>query len=217
MSVQLLSAQSTMQNNISTYPGKRALDVILSCCGLILISPLLLIAAILVKASSEGPIIYCQQRIGRYFKPFWIYKLRTMRLNSDAGGNTCTVKGDPRITPAGRFLRKTKLDELPQLFNVLAGDMSLVGPRPEVERYVQLFKDDYAEVLRVRPGITDYAAVEFRDEETVLAGYEDHEKAYREEILPAKIRLYKKYLEDISLFTDLKILISTVGRVLGVS
>jgi lipopolysaccharide/colanic/teichoic acid biosynthesis glycosyltransferase len=117
----------------------------------------------------------------------------------------------------GRFLRKTKLDELPQLFNVIAGDMSLVGPRPEVERYVQMFRSDYAEILRVRPGITDYAAIEYRDEEAILASYEDHEKAYREEILPAKIRLYRKYLENISFSTDLRILLSTVWRVLGVS
>jgi len=207
-----------MQNNqVTAYPGKRTFDIIISFCGIIVVLPLLIASAILVKVSSKGPVIYRQQRIGRNFNPFLIYKFRTMRQNSDADGNTCTIKGDPRVTPVGRFLRKTKMDELPQLFNVITGDMSLVGPRPEVERYVQMFRSDYAEILRVRPGITDYAAIEYRDEETILAGYEDHEKAYREEILPAKIRLYRKYLENISFSTDLRILLSTVWRVLGVS
>lgn len=206
-----------MRDSFYSRTGKRLLDVAAAACGIVLLSPLMLLAALAVKAGSRGPLIFSHRRVGRGFSPFYAYKFRTMLHGADKAGSSITSGGDARITSVGRLLRKTKLDELPQLFNVLAGDMSLVGPRPEVENYVQLFKDDYSEILRVRPGITDYAAVEFRDEEAVLAGYADHEKAYREEILPAKIRLYRKYLEEISLFTDLKILVSTVGRVLGVS
>lgn len=206
-----------MRDSFYSRTGKRLLDVAAAACGIVLLSPLMLLSAFAVMAASRGPLIFSHKRVGRGFSPFYAYKFRTMVHGADKSGSYVTAGGDSRITSVGRLLRKTKLDELPQLFNVLAGDMSLVGPRPEVERYVQLFRGDYSEILRIRPGITDYAAIEFRDEESVLAGYEDHEKAYREEILPAKIRLYKKYLEDISFFTDLKILISTVGRVLGVS
>lgn len=206
-----------MHDSFYSNTGKRLLDVVAACCGIVLLSPLMLLAALAVKAGSRGPLIFSHKRVGRGFSPFYVYKFRTMVHGADKAGSSITAGGDARITSVGRLLRKTKLDELPQLFNVLVGDMSLVGPRPEVERYVQMFKDDYTEVLRVRPGITDYAAVEFCDEEAVLAGFKDHEKAYREEILPAKIRLYRKYLQEISICTDFNILVSTVGRVLGVS
>lgn len=193
------------------------LDIVAAGCGIILFSPLMLLAGLAVKAGSRGALIFAHKRIGRSFSPFYVYKFRTMAPGADKFGTSITFRGDVRITLAGRWLRKTKLDELPQLFNVLAGDMSLVGPRPEVERYVQLFKADYTEILCVRPGITDYAAIEFRDEEDVLAKYKDPEKAYCDEILPAKIRLYRKYLREISFLTDLKILYSTFKRILGVS
>ena len=173
------------------------------------LSPLLIAIALIVRFGGAGPIVYCQQRIGRGFNPFWIYKFRTMLPGSDAHGNTCTVHGDVRITNVGRFLRGTKLDELPQLFNVLKGDMSIVGPRPEVLRYVGMFSEDYRTILSVRPGITDFAAIEFRNEERILADYDDPEKAYRENILPAKIALYKKYISEQSLKTDLKIVFKT--------
>ena len=188
--------------------------------GIILISPLLLLVALIVKIGSAGPVLYCQQRIGRDFKPFSIYKFRTMRPGSDADGNTCTVQGDSRITPIGRLLRKTKLDELPQLFNVLKGEMSLVGPRPEVARYVELFREDYKTVLSVRPGITDYAAIEYRDEEGVLNAlvggkYASVHEAYIAEVLPAKIQLYKKYIAEQFFLPDLGIIFKTLLKGVG--
>lgn len=187
------------------------LDLLAALLGVIIISPLLLVIALIVKVESAGPVIYCQKRMGRNFRPFSIYKFRTMYTGADADGNTCTVKGDPRITAIGSFLRKTKMDELPQLFNVLKGDMSLVGPRPEVARYVEMFREDYKTVLSVRPGITDYAAIEFRHEESILARYGDPQDAYVKEILPAKIVLYKKYIAEQSLLTDLKLIVKTFG------
>lgn len=206
-----------MRDSFYAKTGKRLLDIIAASCAIVLFSPLMLIAVIAVKLGSRGPLIFSHKRVGRDFSPFCAYKFRTMVDGAHVSGAAITAGGDARITPVGRLLRKTKLDELPQLFNVLFGDMSLVGPRPEVDRYVQLFKDDYTEILQVRPGITDYAAIEYRDEEAILAGYSDPEKAYREKILPGKIHLYRKYLGNISFFTDLKILFSTAGRVLGVS
>jgi lipopolysaccharide/colanic/teichoic acid biosynthesis glycosyltransferase len=199
---------------------KRGFDLLAALIGIILISPLLLLVALIVKIGSAGPVLYCQQRIGRDFKPFSIYKFRTMRPGSDADGNTCTVQGDSRITPIGRLLRKTKLDELPQLFNVLKGEMSLVGPRPEVARYVELFREDYKTVLSVRPGITDYAAIEYRDEEGVLNAlvggkYASVHEAYIAEVLPAKIQLYKKYIAEQFFLPDLGIIFKTLLKGVG--
>lgn len=188
---------------------KRLFDLGAAFLGIIIVSPFLLAIAFIIKLGGAGPVIYCQQRVGRNFQPFYIYKFRTMCPGSDADGNTCTVKGDARITPVGRFLRKAKLDELPQLLNVVKGDMSLVGPRPEVPRYVEMFKEDYKTVLSVRPGITDYAAIEYRNEEGVLARYPNPQEAYAREILPAKIKLYKKYIAEQSFLTDLNIIAST--------
>lgn len=215
---------------------KRRLDIAAALLGIAALAPLLILIAIAVKLGGGGPVLYLQQRIGRNFRPFMIYKFRTMRPGADSDGNTCTVKGDARITPVGRLLRKTKLDELPQLFNVLKGDMSLVGPRPEVERYVELFREDYAEVLSVRPGITDYAAIEYSDEEEVLqklvgekagrldcgqAGRESDclpkyfsvQDAYVAEVLPAKIELYKKYIAEQSFLTDLALIMKTLLKI----
>jgi len=206
-----------MPNRCASYPHtwKRLFEFFAALFGIIIISPLLLVVALIVKVGSAGPIIYHQQRIGRSFHPFMIYKFRTMRPGSDADGNTCTVKGDARITPIGRLLRKTKLDELPQLFNVLIGDMSLVGPRPEVAQYVEMFKEDYKTVLSVRPGITDYAAIEYRNEEAILARYSNPQEAYAKEILPAKIALYKKYIAEQSFLTDLRIILRTLGKLVN--
>lgn len=195
--------------------GKRPFDIIASALGIAMLSPLLIIVAIIIKVISPGHVIYCQKRIGLNFKPFLLYKFRSMYINADSTGNTVTIKGDSRITPIGRILRKTKLDELPQLFNVLKGDMSLVGPRPEVEKYVMMFEADYRTVLSVRPGITDYAAIEYRNEEAVLAAYADPQAAYEREILPAKIALYKKYISELSFMTDIKILARTFAAVIG--
>lgn len=193
------------------YPagGKRAVDLALSAAGLLISSPLFLLAAVMVKLGDGGPVFFRQQRAGLNFGPFFILKFRTMTVNAEKLGAQITTGGDSRITPIGRILRKTKLDELPQLINVLKGEMSLVGPRPEVDKYVALFRQDYETVLSVRPGITDYAAIKFRNEEELLARYADPQDGYIKEILPAKIALYKQYVAGISFLTDLKILAQT--------
>jgi len=194
--------------------GKRLLDIIVSLISIILLLPIFVVIAILIKLDTKGPIFYIQQRVGRDFKKFGLYKFRTMVANADKIGPLVTKDRDPRITRVGYYLRKWKLDELPQFFNVLKGDMSLVGPRPEVERYIDLFRDEYKVILSIKPGITDYATIHFRDEEDIIAQFEDVEKGYTEIVLPKKIELYKKYIEEISLMTDIKILFLTFLKVL---
>jgi len=196
--------------------GKRLLDIIVSLISIILLLPIFAVIAILIKLDTKGPIFYIQQRVGRDFKKFGLYKFRTMVVNADKIGLLVTKDRDPRITRVGYYLRKWKLDELPQFFNVLKGDMSLVGPRPEVERYIDLFRDEYKVILSIKPGITDYATIHFRDEEDIIAQFEDVEKGYTEIVLPKKIELYKKYIEEISLMTDIKILFLTFLKVLRV-
>ena len=191
---------------------KRLFDVLSSLTGLLLLSPLLLLVGLAVALSSRGPIIFRQQRVGRRFRPFTLYKFRTMVVGSERGP-ALTSGGDARVTGVGRLLRKTKLDELPQLFNVLKGDMSLVGPRPEIAKYVDLFHAEYEEILTVRPGITDYAAIEFRNEEGLLKGYADPEAGYVLEVLPAKIDLYRRYLRERGMLTDIRILLATVRKI----
>jgi lipopolysaccharide/colanic/teichoic acid biosynthesis glycosyltransferase len=197
----------------STYPiAKRTLDVAASAFGLVVLSPLIAGCALAVKLSSPGPVLYRHRRVGRRGRPFDVLKFRTMRHR--AAGAQITSAKDDRITPAGRVLRKYKLDELPQLANVLLGEMSLVGPRPEVERYVAAFAKEYESILEVRPGITDFAAIEYRDEEQILARSENPERAYLELVLPAKIELYRKYLSERSLGTDVKLIVRTIAAVL---
>lgn len=179
---------------------KRAMDLAGASLGLVLLFPALAVLAVVVKLSSPGPVLFRQTRVGRRGRPFTMLKFRSMR--HDATGPAVTSSGDHRITPVGRFLRRYKLDELPQLWNVLAGDMSLVGPRPEVPRYVERFRAEYARILTVRPGITDFAALEYRDEESVLARSANPEAAYVDVVLPAKIALYLRYLDEMSLSTD---------------
>jgi len=202
-----------MPNSFYSRAGKRSFDLVSAACGVLLLSPVFLLGVLAVKLSGPGPVLFSHRRVGLNFKPFFTYKFRTMVADAYKNGSAITSSGDVRITPIGRFLRKTKLDELPQLFNVLKGDMSLVGPRPEVEQYVEMFREDYKTILSVRPGITDYAAIEYRNEEVVLARYADPQKAYAKEVLPAKIALYKVYILDQSFFTDLKILIRTLGKI----
>jgi lipopolysaccharide/colanic/teichoic acid biosynthesis glycosyltransferase len=192
--------------------AKRGLDVAASALGLVALSPVLAASALAVKLSSPGPVLFRQERIGRRGQPFRILKFRSMR--DGASGPAVTAGGDERITPVGRALRRHKLDELPQLWNVLVGDMSLVGPRPEVRRYVERFPDDYARILGVRPGITDRAALEYRDEESVLAAAADPEAAYVGTVLPAKIQLYHRYLDEMSLRTDLSLVLRTLASLL---
>jgi lipopolysaccharide/colanic/teichoic acid biosynthesis glycosyltransferase len=191
---------------------KRSIDVVGSLVGVVCLSPLLVIAALLVRATSPGPVFFRQERVGRRFTPFWIYKFRSMVHDAPGKGGPITVGGDPRITPVGRFLRKTKIDELPQLINVLLGDMSLVGPRPEVPKYVEMFHADYEEILQVRPGITDPASIDYRDEAALLAEADDPEEEYVTVVLPEKIRLAKQYVRRASLSYDLVIIARTLRK-----
>jgi len=194
---------------------KRFLDILISVLAIILLSPLLIIVALAVKAASAGPIFFRQQRMGKNFRPFYIYKFRTMVKDAPKLGTAITFGDDPRITRLGRFLRKTKIDELPQLFNVLKGEMSLVGPRPEVPRYVEIFRDDYAVILQVRPGITDLASIKYRDEAAVLGQAENPEEEYIKHVLPEKIRYAKEYVNNASLFLDIKIIIQTLLKLVS--
>lgn len=192
---------------------KRIFDITLSLFGLIILLPFMLIIAILIKIDSKGPVFFKQIRVTKNGKEFKIFKYRTMRVGSDKYSQI-TVGKDNRITKVGAFLRKYKLDEIPQLINVLIGDMSLVGPRPEVPKYVALYTDEQKEILKVRAGITDYASIEFSDENDLLASEEEPEKAYIEKIMPKKIELNKKYLSEISILTDIKIILLTIKKIL---
>lgn len=185
---------------------KRLFDIFISAVALLALSPLLAAIALAIWTASGRPILFAQARIGRDFQPFAIYKFRTMCSGAGPG---VTVAGDPRITGVGRFLRAAKLDELPQFWNVLRGDMSLVGPRPELPEYVEMYKDRYRNVLAIRPGITDAASIRFRDEERVLARSADPLREYAERVLPAKLALAERYVRDRSLLGDLAILIRT--------
>jgi lipopolysaccharide/colanic/teichoic acid biosynthesis glycosyltransferase len=196
---------------------KRLMDILVSVVGLVLTSPFLLVAALLVKLTSEGPVLFKQERMGRDFRPFRILKFRTMVVNApQLGGQITAGSRDPRITRVGAFLRKSKIDELPQFINVLRGDMSLVGPRPEVPRYVELFRDDYRVLLSIRPGITDIASIKFRDEAAVLEASGDPEKYYAETLLPEKIQLGKQYIATSSLWQDFVIMLATVFKIVKV-
>jgi lipopolysaccharide/colanic/teichoic acid biosynthesis glycosyltransferase len=188
---------------------KRLFDILLSGLGLVIISPLLLIVAIWIKLDSPGPIFYRQVRVGRYNKDFRIFKFRSMRIGSDKGSLVTIGGRDPRITRSGYFIRKFKIDELPQLINVLVGDMSLVGPRPEVRHYVNYWTEEQMHVLDVRPGITDPASIKFRNENELLAQAEDPEKYYIEVIMQEKIKLYLDYVKKNSLWYDIKLIFQT--------
>lgn len=191
---------------------KRLFDAVCAAVGLVLMAPLLLIAAVWVKVDSPGPVLFRQTRVGRFGVPFTIHKFRTMRVEP---GAAITVGADPRITRSGHFLRQTKLDELPQLWDVLRGAMSLVGPRPELPHYVALYPADLRErVLAVRPGITDPASLAFSHEAELLAAAADPEREYREVILPAKLKLSADYAATASLGADLRLILATLGRVL---
>lgn len=191
---------------------KRAFDVLASALGLVLTSPLLLVASLAVRLESGSPVIFRQERVGLRGRRFQILKFRTMR--TDMPGAQVTTGHDPRITRSGRWLRSTKIDELPQLLNVLRGDMSLVGPRPEVPRYVAQWPEGTHEVvLSVRPGITDPASIEFRREAEELAAVDDPEKHYVEAILPRKVELYCDYVRTRSFAGDLRIIMRTLRTV----
>jgi lipopolysaccharide/colanic/teichoic acid biosynthesis glycosyltransferase len=189
---------------------KRFFDIVISFTTLILLIPLMVVVATIIKLNSEGPVFFKQERIGKGFRPFWIYKFRTMQQAPI--GLQVTVGNDPRITRVGWFLRQTKIDELPQLINILRGEMSFVGPRPEVPQYVQLYKQDYQEILTVRPGLTDLASLKYRDEAALLARATNPEEEYTTRVLPDKIELAKDYLRQASLLFDLKIIFKTLFK-----
>jgi lipopolysaccharide/colanic/teichoic acid biosynthesis glycosyltransferase len=194
---------------------KRTFDIVVSSLALLLCLPLFVAVAVLIELDSKGPVLFAQQRMGKNFRPFWIYKFRSMVSAASESGAQISVANDPRITRVGRILRKSKIDELPQLINVLKGDMSLVGPRPEVAKYVTLFRSDYEEILQVQPGITDLASLKYRDEGALLAEFRDPERGYTDQVLPDKIELAKEYVRNASFFFDLAILVKTPFRLLS--
>ena len=193
---------------------KRAMDIVISGGALLVLWPVLLLIALAIKIDDPGPVFYRQVRVGRNGKEFRIYKFRTMVVDADKKGLAITVGRDNRITRMGRILRKTKLDELAQLINVFTGEMSFVGPRPEVPKYVNMYTPYQRQVLLVRPGITDYASIAYRNENDLLAGAEDPEKMYIDVIMPDKIELNMKYLHEISPLADIRLILSTIVAVI---
>ncbi len=194
--------------------AKRLFDLFAASFALLVLAPSMVLIALVIKLDSPGPVFFRQQRVGRRGVPFRIHKFRTMRADAVGSGPQITVGADPRITRVGRLLRRTKLDELPQLFDVIAGTMSLVGPRPEVPRYVALYPAELrAKVLSVRPGITDPASIAYRDENALLALASDPERVYVEEVMPTKLRHSVRYVETMSLATDLRLIGQTLRRV----
>jgi len=187
----------------------RFFDIIFSLLGIILLTPFFIVISLCIICTSHGTIFYAQKRVGRYNKDFKLFKFRTMFAGADEKGLLTVGAKDERVTYTGRFLRKYKLDELPQLWNVLKGDMSLVGPRPEVRKYVDLYTDEQKHVLNVRPGITDYASIAYKNENNILAQSNNPEKQYVEEIMPEKLQLNLRYMENQSLKEYFKILFLT--------
>lgn len=192
----------------------RILDILFSFIGIAVLSPLFLLVYILIRIESPGGGFYCQQRIGRYGRDFKLLKFRSMRTDSDKKGLITVGGHDPRITRVGYFIRKYKIDELPQLLNVLKGDMSLVGPRPEVKKYVDMYTTNQRHILNVRPGITDYASIEYSDENTILGMADDPDKVYIEQIMPDKIKLNMRYIENNSLKEYFKIIFLTLKKII---
>jgi lipopolysaccharide/colanic/teichoic acid biosynthesis glycosyltransferase len=193
---------------------KRLFDLFSSAIGILILSPILLSLWLIVVIDSKGGGFYRQVRVGLNGRDFKLWKFRTMRIGADQKGLLTVGGRDPRVTRVGYYLRKYKLDELPQLFNVFVGEMSLVGPRPEVRRYVDLYSQDQRQVLSIRPGITDYASIAYSNENDLLAASSDPEKTYIEEIMPAKLALNKKYMDEKDVWKDLRILFITVGKVI---
>ena len=188
---------------------KRIFDLFFAFIGILLLLPIYLLIAILIKFDSKGEVLYKQERIGKDGIPFYVLKFRTMVPDAFSKGALTVGSRDPRVTGVGFYLRKYKLDELPQLFNVLFGEMSFVGPRPEVKKYTDLYNENQRVVLSVKPGITDYASIKYRNENDLLAQSSDPEKLYIEEIMPEKLNLNLKYINDNNVFKDIKIIINT--------
>lgn len=194
--------------------ARRAFDVVAASLGLLVLSPLFLVVAAAVAGTSRGPVFFRQERVGKDGRPFRILKFRTMRHDAELVGGQLTVGGDARVTRVGGVLRATKIDELPQLLNVVRGEMALVGPRPEVPRYVALYNAEQRRVLRVRPGITDPASIHYRNESAHLAAASDPETAYVREVMPHKLALNLAYLEGRTLASDVGVILATLARLL---
>ena len=188
---------------------KRFFDIFASGLGLLILSPLFIVVAIWIKFDSKGPVFYKQLRVGRHNKDFYIYKFRSMRVGADSGSLVTIGDRDPRVTRSGYFIRKYKIDELPQLFNVLIGDMSLVGPRPEVRHYVDYWTEAQMRVLDVRPGITDPASIKYRNENELMEKAENPEEYYINVIMQEKIKLYLEYVDNASFWYDIKLIFKT--------
>lgn len=193
---------------------KRTFDLIVSSLGLLILSPLFLVLALWIKCDSPGPILYRQRRVGRGSKDFWLFKFRSMRVGADKAGLITVGGRDPRVTRSGYYIRKYKLDELPQLINVFRGDMSLVGPRPEVRKYVNLYTLEQLKVLHVRPGITDPASIRYRNENELLCQVSDPERYYQNVIMPDKLKINLDYISHASFINDLKIIFYTFVSIL---
>lgn len=193
---------------------KRIFDIICSFIGLVLLSPVFLVLSLLIVLDSRGGVFYRQVRVGKNGKDFKLFKFRSMVSNADKKGLLTVGGRDSRVTRIGYFLRKYKLDELPQLLNVLFGDMSLVGPRPEVRKYVDMYSEEQRKVLSVKPGITDYASIEYSNENELLGSVPNPEEVYITEVMPAKLALNLRYIREQGLLTDLKIIFMTIGKIL---
>jgi lipopolysaccharide/colanic/teichoic acid biosynthesis glycosyltransferase len=194
---------------------KRLFDIILSGLGLAFLLPFFLIISICIVIDSKGGAFFLQTRVGKKAKPFKLFKFRTMSLESDAYGLITIGSRDPRVTKVGYFLRKYKIDELPQLLNVFLGSMSLVGPRPEVAKYVNMYSEEQKKVLSVKPGITDYASLDYFSENELLAKSNDPDKTYIEEILPSKLKLNLKYIREAGFMTDLRVILKTLQKIIS--
>jgi lipopolysaccharide/colanic/teichoic acid biosynthesis glycosyltransferase len=197
---------------------KRLFDLFFSLTGMFLLAPVFSLISLWIMIDSEGPVFFRQSRVGRFGKLFKIYKFRTMCQDAEAKGRQITVRDDPRITRSGRFLRRFKLDELPQLINVVKGEMSLVGPRPEVPRYVKLYPEHLRQkILSVAPGMTDFASVEYKNENDILNEAEDPDRAYIDQVMPVKLKYYERYVSERSLWGDFKIILVTMKAILGLN
>ncbi len=209
-----INFDAVLKGKKATLVFKRLFDICASIGGLLVLALPFCMVAIIIKLTSKGPVYFRQERVGKNGKTFRIYKFRTMTVNAEAQGMQITVGADRRITKIGQILRKTKVDELPQLINVLKGEMSFVGPRPEVPRYVELYSDYQKNILKIKPGITELASIVYRDENEVLAQSEDPEKTYIEEIMPKKIELNMEYMQKMSFWYDIKLIFKTFAAVL---
>lgn len=210
----LIDFDAVLKKKSAALFFKRCFDIFASLFGLLFLAIPFVFIAIAIKTSSKGPVYFRQERVGKNGKLFRIFKFRTMVSDAESKGMQITVGADSRITKVGKFLRKTKIDELPQLINVLLGQMSFVGPRPEVPHYVELYTDYQRNVLRIKPGITELASIIYKDENEVLAQSDDPEKTYIEEIMPKKIGINMEYIQKMNVFYDIKLIFKTFAAVL---